>query len=151
MRSGALVVAALVVAHAACGLSAVDEGGPGSGSGSDQRCSVALAVSPRDPVAAVRLQITSQVGGGFGVLDYSWRVVVNGAPMSFMQVRPGDNSAIELLAATPGVYTITLDVAGADPPCPEASATINVGAPGALTDFLRLRVEIGRASCRERV
>ena len=38
------------------------------------------------------------------------------------------------------MYTITLDVAGADPPCPEASATINVGAPGALTDFLRLRV-----------
>lgn len=141
MRPGTALVALGVAALAGCAGN-VSDGftGPDAAQGGDGACAIALSATPNEPVAVVKLQITSQTAGAFGVLDYTWHVVGNGAPATFAPVRPGDSTAIEFTAATPGIYTVTLDVAGSNPPCPQGIATINVGAPGALTDFLRLRV-----------
>ena len=138
---GALLAVGLAVAHAGCAANGDAFTGPDGGSGSGSGgCAISLTATPMEPVAVVHLQVTSQIAGAFGVLSYTWRVLANGAPIAFLPVHQNDSTAIEFTATTPGVYAVTLDVDGSDPPCAQGSATINVGAPGALTEFLRLRV-----------
>jgi hypothetical protein len=54
------------------------------------------------------------------------------------QTEAADNSQISFIAATPGQYSVHVDIGGS-PLCPDADTIINVAAPGANTDVFRLR------------
>jgi len=134
-------LAVLAIALAGCGLNASGlDGSPGDAGGGDS-CRAALSFDPPIPIAgpATTLRVASQVTDVPGVLEYHWQAWLDGAPIGFTPAQ-ADGSQIVILASAPGVYRVDLDITGAAVPCSTVTASINVGAPGAHSAVMRLRV-----------
>jgi hypothetical protein len=142
MRRVVMLALALAGSVAGC---AGDLGGsdiPGdAGTNNDaQPTQCAVSYDPVDPVASSILPIRAYttVVNSQGVLTFSWSVTFNGSPVSFTQ-EAADGSQIGFIAATPGVYSVYVDIGGPST-CPSgASANINVADPAANNDVFRLR------------
>jgi hypothetical protein len=135
-----IAAAALFAAHAACsfGRSTFDPGGTGDAGALSDQCQVSLGYVPTEPVAApgTGVEVNATTLHATGPLTYTWQVVFEGHPVRF-STGPG-RSIIDFVAENPGVYEVSVDIAGAD--CSRASTMINVRAPGASSQTMRLRV-----------
>ncbi|MEJ7599209.1 MAG: hypothetical protein WKG01_14980 [Kofleriaceae bacterium] len=126
---------------AGCGLGDLD--GPNTDGGNDAgdpQCNVFITfeqpVPPAGPDAIIRA--IGNVENGPGVLTYLWRVVDDsGAEITTTPQQVGE---ITFLAATPGVYDVTLDVEGSIRFCNQGFAPLTVMAPNANMAQYRLRV-----------
>lgn len=118
----------------------VGVGGSG-GDGDGEQCSVSLLSAPATATAGptTTIRVSSHVFNAPGVLDYQWTARFNGSAADATPV-PGDDSQIDLRVPNPGVYDVSLDVTGAPTPCPTVALPINVRAPGARSELLRLRI-----------
>ncbi|HEX4423626.1 MAG TPA: carboxypeptidase-like regulatory domain-containing protein [Kofleriaceae bacterium] len=123
-----------------------DDAGPvgtggGSGSGAAGMCNLNFLVAPMTPVAGpgTVVHVTAQLFEGSGLLDYQWTVDHDGSSIATTMV-DGDPSQIEFAAPDPGVYDVGLVLDGAPPTCATKQQAVNVRAPGAPSETLRLRV-----------
>jgi hypothetical protein len=105
----------------------------------DPSCGLELRFDPPLPVADPSSTIrVSVLGDGHGGV-VNWDVTLNGGEVPFSYVQP-DHTSIELVAASPGIYVIALEVNDSNLACTHASRTLNVRAAGAKLSHLRLRV-----------
>jgi hypothetical protein len=122
-----------------------DQGG-GAGSGGadlppEPPCVIGLEVAPGNPVAGPTtiVHVTASPSNRPGVPSYDWSVGFNGTAVPFNQLDTG--SEIEFEAPDPGVYDVGVDLgADAGELCRAALRPVNVAAPNARTDTVRLRV-----------
>lgn len=133
----------LAVVLAGCSAGAADVGDDGGSNGSPALCAVSMEVSQPLPTAGPTsiVHVRATVTGAPGVLAYAWQVQFNAAPVAFSattSTEPIDSIQFPVVAA--GIYFVTLDVTGSPVPCPSSVVPINIAAPGALTEILRLRV-----------
>ena len=132
---------ALMLAVAGCAGSA--DGGitvPDAGSTGDAMPpGCVVSYNPIDPVASPILPIRAYttVVNSQGVLTFHWSVTYGSNAVAFTE-QASDGSQIGFIAPDPGIYNVTVVIDGPST-CPFASATINVGAPGANADVFRLR------------
>ena len=70
---------------------------------------------------------------------YGWTVRFNGGVVDTISI-PDEPAQIDLRVPDPGVYDVTVVVTGAPTPCSMVTLPINVRAPGARTELLRLRI-----------
>jgi len=134
------VVIALVLAG--CGFSRSDLAGPPSDAGGGASgCEVALVPPPMPPIAgpATKIRVSATVTNVLGVFGYDWQVQLGSAAVTVTPAQ-ADNSAIDFDAPVPGAYEVSLTVTSSSSPCSTATLPINVGAPGARSERLRLRV-----------
>ncbi|HEU4726765.1 MAG TPA: carboxypeptidase-like regulatory domain-containing protein [Kofleriaceae bacterium] len=148
-RTAGLAAALLAGQLAGCAGSAADTQAappasppPGAGgSGADDAgCGASLTAEPAIPVAgaSTMVRITSHLASAFGATSYRWMAFFQGAVADATPVA-GDPTQLDLPTPTPGVYDVSLDVDGAPAPC-HASLAVNVRAPGARSELLRLRI-----------
>lgn len=137
-----IVVIALAFALSGCaaGFDAAvngDDGGDGAGA----PCGISVAFDPAVPIAGptTTIRIRAVVPGVSGVLGYTWHVEHAGAAVE-LTFAQDDHSAIDVRAPTPGTYDVDLEVTGSASLCSHARVPINVRAPGAYSEPLRLRV-----------
>lgn len=143
------LAAMIAVAAAGCGMGFGGDGSPGVPSDASEPppngdaptgCFVSLSFFPAQPVAGLgnSISVRSHVSDAPGVLEYHWHVGFNGININFTP--DGDNTRIAFLAPEPGVYQVDLEVTGSPKFCSSASVPINVRAPGAQSQRLRLHV-----------
>lgn len=132
---------ALVLAGCASGFNDAaappsDAGGSGIG------CEVTLSPSGPMPLIAgpaTKIRVSALVTGTLGVFSYDWQVQLGGTPVAVTPAQ-ADNSAIDFFVPLPGAYEVSVRVTGSPSACSTATLPINVGAPGARSERLRLRV-----------
>jgi hypothetical protein len=131
-------VKALVVAFALAGCSYSYSPAAGDGGA---LCGVSLAFDPAGPIAGptTTIRVSAIVTEAPGVLDYHWRVQLDGVALDLMFAQ-ADHSQIEFRAPAPGTYEVDLDVTGSPTYCASGHVPINVRAPGARSEQVRLRV-----------
>lgn len=138
IRGAVLVGLVLALGAAGCGLGASrDAAGPAGGSGSNAPpCVVSIGASPTNPVAGsgTKLHLAANASPASPDLHYAWRVVFDGAVLA----APPDSAEIDVATPAPGIYAVSVSVSGAS--CTPGAMSINVAAPGALTQTLRLRI-----------
>ncbi len=137
--------AVIALVLAGCGIGAAknlgappaDAGGAGSSSG----CEVGLSSSPTPSIAdpTTKIRVSALVAGALGVFSYEWHVQLDSTAVTVTPAQ-ADNSAIDFYAPVPGAYEVSLTVTGSSSPCSTATLPINVGAPGARSERLRLHV-----------
>jgi len=141
MTRGLALVLAGAVAAAGCASDAdvnpaTGDGG-GSGGASPLGCSVAQVTQPLPAAGPTSLVHAFVQGAGSTGLSYTWHVAFNGAAVGFTSPASG---AIDFPVALPGVYIVSLDVSSAADPCPTSVVPVNIEAPGAVEQTVRLRV-----------
>jgi hypothetical protein len=137
------LAAITLLALAACadsgsdGMGTVDSGYNGSNDGSTTGCSITFfPVNPEaSSVAPVRASFNT---GSPGVFTYEWAVSFNGADIPYT-VESSSGNSIGFIAATAGVYDVTVSVTGGFTSCPYDHQFLTVAAPGANNDVYRLR------------
>jgi hypothetical protein len=134
------VVLALVFVLAGCAASKQEAAPASDAGGGVNGCAVTLLSDPGPVIAGptTKIRVSSVVTGALGVFSYDWQVLLGGVAIAVTYVQ-ADNSAIEFLALVPGAYEVSLTVTGGPSPCSTAQP-INVGAPGARSEQLRLRI-----------
>jgi len=135
---------AIALVLAGCGARFSDNAAPPSdagGNGSNGGCEVALSFGPMPSIAGptTKIRVSSLVTGTLGVFSYEWHVQLGSAAVTVTPAQ-ADSSAIDFYAPVPGAYEVSLTVTGSSSPCSTATLPINVGAPGARSERLRLRV-----------
>jgi len=140
------LVLAIASAATGCGLGASADLPPDDG-GLPLPCNASMTVSQDGmnmPLAgpSATMRISAQVSAP-GVLDYAWGVQFRGASVPYTRI--GDGAAIDVRVPTAGIYRVALQIGGAVSACLPVGATINVGAPGAQTARVRLRVVPSRS------
>ena len=131
------LVSALVLAGCVGGVSDSEPFPPdGGGSGAPPPCTAAVAVTEPVPTAgpAATLEARAQAVGGVGMVDYAWQVQFNGAPIGF--AKSSDGLQIDVPVPDAGIYVVTLTLPG----CTPAVVPVNIAAPGALTETVRLQI-----------
>lgn len=130
---------ALALALAGCGVGNLDStvAPPGDGGSGvpGNPCAAAIDVAQPVPAGApgAALHATARPAG----LDpsrYTWQVQFDGVPIDFE--RSADGAAIDVAVERPGIYLLGLDI----PDCTPAFVPVNVEAPGARIQTLRLHV-----------
>jgi hypothetical protein len=98
-----------------------------------------IEFDPIDPVASSTLPIRAYLTnlGAQGVLSFGWSVTFGGSAVSYTQ-EASDGSQIGFIAASPGIYTVSVSVSGAFD-CNFDQKELNVRAPGANAGVFRLR------------
>ncbi|HEY0479131.1 MAG TPA: carboxypeptidase-like regulatory domain-containing protein [Kofleriaceae bacterium] len=140
MRAVAVILIAALAGCASSGdAGALNPDGSGSGSGAAPSCGVSISFEPTDPVAgpSAKVRATAHVTHGPGVLGYAWQVLFDGKAVEVTPVPP-DGANIDFPVTAAGVYVVDLIVEGSS--CPQAIAPVNVRAPGAQSELVRLRV-----------
>jgi hypothetical protein len=153
MNQPAHLILALAASLAGCSATThnpqdISPGGPGDGNGGDlppppqAPCVIGLDVAPRSPVAGATtvVHVAASPSHMQGVPSYDWRVEFDGAPVPFTVLETG--TEIEFAAPDPGVYDVGADL-GADSAnmsCQAALLPVNVAAPNARIEMMRLRV-----------
>ncbi len=131
---------ALALVLAGCGTSADFTSAPpnpGDGGSGAPGVPCAAAIDVAQPVPAATpgaaLHATARPPGLNASL-YTWQVQFDGAPIDFQ--RSADGAAIDVAVERPGVYILGLQIAG----CTSAFVPVNVEAPGARIQTMRLQV-----------
>jgi hypothetical protein len=135
MRALAMFTALSLAACGAGGDSSTQpDGGSDAGTGG---CTIAF--DPNEPVASAILPIRAYFvnQGSVGVATYQWSVTFGGSSVTYTQ-EASDNSQIGFIAATPGVYTVSVAVTGVLD-CSGDTKMLTVAAPGANNEWFRLR------------
>jgi hypothetical protein len=122
------------------GAEAFPPDGDGSG-GNGELCSVSLTAAPATATAGpgTTIRVMSHVFNGPGTLTYRWTARFNGGVADAVPVIE-DPSQLDVRTPSPGVYDVTLEVTGAPTPCSTGVLPINIRAPGARSETLRLRI-----------
>ncbi|HEX3479100.1 MAG TPA: hypothetical protein VHT91_28950, partial [Kofleriaceae bacterium] len=136
-----LAQGALALAVAGCGVSAGVSGdnpfGGGSGGPGTTGAPCIAAIDVAQPVPAATPGATlhaTAMPAGLSAPQYTWQVQFDGAPIDFQ--RSADGAAIDVAAERAGIYLLGLAI----PDCGSAFVPVNVEAPGARTQTLRLQV-----------
>lgn len=119
-----------------------DNNNPDGGGGlSDaQSCYVQLFWDPMPAIASpnIKLRVDAIVDAPGGIFGYNWSVSRDGNTVPFEEALP-NFAAIQFPIPEPGVYQVFVNV-DAGVACTSGSAPINVEAPGANVQEMRLRV-----------
>lgn len=138
----------LALALAGCGVGASTSDNPfgtggdgGSGAGPGSPCIAAIDVEQPVPAATpgATLHATARPAG-LAAAQYTWQVQFDGAPIDFQ--RSADGAAIDVAVERAGVYLLGLAI----PDCAPAFVPVNVEAPGARIQTLRLQVAAPRGA-----
>lgn len=130
------VLLSLLFLAAACGEMGMESdfaGDAGAGSG----CEATLELRPAEPVAPDTLVATAYVLGGHGVFTFAWTAE---GPEGIVTpvMRNAAGSEVEVFAAVPGVYSLSVVVSYATASC-SGRASVNVRDPGAAYSRIQLR------------
>lgn len=103
-------------------------------------CEASIGFAPAQPIALPQttLRVFARTGDVEGVLEYQWFAYFEGTPIAFTPAQ-SDGSQIDIPATRPGVYEVRLNTSSAGR-CAAVSVTINVRAPDASAQLMRLRV-----------
>lgn len=136
-----ITVLALAFALSGCAGALDGAAAPGDDGNGGVGCGLAVAFDPVAPIAGptTTIRISAVVPGIPGVLGYTWRVERDGAAVA-LTFAQDDHSAIDVRAPVPGPYDVYLVVTGSASSCSQFHGLVNVRAPGASSEPLRLRV-----------
>ena len=135
----AMAMIALVLAGCSFQPSKDGAGAPPPGADAGVNCEVALFGPPPPVTSPATVRVRAQLAGTSGVFGYQWQVQLGGTPIAVTPAQ-ADGSAIDFDALLPGAYEVSLTVTGSSIPCPTATLPVNVAAPGARSERLRVRV-----------